>query len=183
MEEIRIDVTKEGPEAKELAAHYARLIHDFNYSTPFSAREKELLMQIFENRIGKNSVVRSPITMIAPQNVTIGKNVTIMPRCLLMGSGTITIEDEVRIAPDVRILSNNHDPYNRNIITCKPVRICHGAWIGAGSYILPGVTVGKYAIVGAASVVTHDVEEYTVVAGSPARVVKHLDPNLFPKML
>lgn len=182
MEEIRIDVTKESREVKELAAHYARLLHEFNYSTPFSAREKELLMQIFENRIGQNSVVRTPITIIAPEKVTIGKNVTIMPRCLLMGSGTISIEDEVRIAPDVRILSNNHDPYNRNIITCKPVRICHGVWIGAGSYILPGVTIGKFAIVGAASVVTHDVEDYTVVAGSPARVVKYLDPQRFPKV-
>lgn len=182
MEETRIDVTKQSPEELEMAAYYARLVHEFNHTMPYSPREKELMLQIFEDRIGDNSVVRAPLTVIRPNMVRIGNDVTIMPGCLLMGAGTITIEDEVRIAANVHILSNNHDPYNRNIITCKPVRILHGAWIGAGSYILPGVTIGKYAIVGAASVVTRDVEDYTVVAGIPAHVVKYLDPQRFPKV-
>ena len=49
-----------------------------------------------------------------------------------------------------------------------------GAWIGAGATILPGITVGKYAIVGAKAVVTKAVEDYAVV-GNPAKVVKYLD--------
>ena len=54
-----------------------------------------------------------------------------------------------------------------------------GAWIGAGATIMPGVTVGKYAIVGAASVVTRDVGDYEVVVGSPARLVKTLEAGRF----
>ena len=50
-----------------------------------------------------------------------------------------------------------------------------GAWIGAGATILSGVTIGKFAIVGAASVVTHDVGDYEVAVGSPAKVIKTLD--------
>jgi len=53
--------------------------------------------------------------------------------------------------------------------------------VGAGSTILPGVTVGKYAIVGAASVVTKDVPDYAVAVGNPARVIRYLDPSRFPK--
>ncbi|MDE6726916.1 MAG: galactoside O-acetyltransferase, partial [Oscillospiraceae bacterium] len=53
------------------------------------------------------------------------------------------------------------------------------AWIGAGATILPGVTVGKYAIVGAASVVTHDVPDYAVVVGNPAKLIKTLDAEKF----
>ena len=64
-------------------------------------------------------------------------------------------------------------------MTCKPFVIGDGAWIGAGATILPGVTIGKFAVVGAASVVTHDVGDYEVVVGSPARVIKTLDVDKF----
>ena len=76
-------------------------------------------------------------------------------------------------------MTNNHDPYDRQILTCKPVLIKKGAWIGAGASILPGVTIGKYAIVGAASVVTHDVGDYEVVVGNPAHLVKTLEAERF----
>ena len=69
--------------------------------------------------------------------------------------------------------------YERQVLTCKPVTVKQGAWIGAGATILPGVTVGKYAVVGAASVVTHDVPDYAVVVGNPAKVIKTLDAAKF----
>ena len=78
-----------------------------------------------------------------------------------------------------KLISNNHDPYERQILLCKPVLIRQGAWIGAGATILPGVCVGKYAIVGAGSAVTKDVPDYAVVVGNPAKVVKVLDSERF----
>ena len=98
-----------------------------------------------------------------------------------MARGGITIDDNVQIAANVQLLSNNHDPYDRQILTCKPIHIKEGAWIGAGASIMSGVTIGKYAIVGAASVVTHDVGDYEVVVGSPAKVLKTLDKEKFEK--
>lgn len=71
-------------------------------------------------------------------------------------------------------ISNNHDLENRWVITCKPIHICRRAWIGAGVTILPGVTVGENAVVGAGSVVMRDVEPDTIVAGNPAKVIKHI---------
>ena len=121
----------------------------------------------------------SPLTVVRPHEVTIGKNVVVMNGCLMMAAGTITIEDDAMIAANVQLISNNHDPYRRSVITCKPVRIGKGAWVGAGSSVLPGVTIGKYAIVGAASVVTKDVPDYAVAVGNPARVVKYLDKDRF----
>ena len=64
-------------------------------------------------------------------------------------------------------------------MTCRPIVIKDGAWIGAGATILAGVTIGKFAIVGAASVVTHDVYDYKVTVGSPARAIKTLDKDKF----
>lgn len=179
MEEIRIDVTKQTKEELELAAHYAKLVHQFNHAEPFSKEWWSLQREIFKDRIGEGSRVMSPLTAVRPNEVTIGKNVVVMNGCLMMSAGTITIEDDVRIAANTQLISNNHDPYNRDVITCKPVHICKGAWVGAGSTILPGVTVGKYAIVGAASVVTKDVPDYAVAVGNPAKVIKYLDKEKF----
>ncbi|MDB5137974.1 MAG: thiogalactoside acetyltransferase [Mucilaginibacter sp.] len=64
---------------------------------------------------------------------------------------------------------------NLDVVNSKPIRICDHAWIGVDAMILKGVTVGEGAIVGARSVVTKDVPPYTVVAGNPAKVVKHLN--------
>ena len=95
---------------------------------------------------------------------------------LMMLVGGITLEDEVLVAANVQLISNNHDLNQRNIITCKPVRICRKAWIGAGATILPGVTVGENAVVGAAgSVVTRDVPPMTIVAGNPAKIIRKID--------
>jgi acetyltransferase-like isoleucine patch superfamily enzyme len=76
---------------------------------------------------------------------------------LVMARGGITIEDDVQIAANVQLLTNNHDPYERRILPCRPILIKKGAWICAGATILPGICVGDHAIVGAASVVTKDV--------------------------
>lgn len=93
----------------------------------------------------------------------------------MMAAGGITIEDDALIAANVQLISNNHDLYDRAVITCLPVHIGKRAWIGAGATILPGVSVGDNAVVGAGSVVTHDVEPNTIVAGNPARLIKRIE--------
>ena len=102
----------------------------------------------------------------------IGRGVFVNSNLLAMARGGITIGDHARIAANVQLLSNNHDPY---VLTCKPVEIGDYARIGAGATVLPGVRVGRHAVIGAASVVTKDVPDYAVAVGNPARVIKMLD--------
>lgn len=85
------------------------------------------------------------------------------------------------IAADASIITNNHDPYDRQLLTCRPVLIKEGAWIGAHAIVLPGVCIGRYAIVGAGSVVTKDIPDYGVAVGNPARVIRTLDAEKFPQ--
>lgn len=96
-----------------------------------------------------------------------------------MARGGITIGDHARIAANVQLLSNNRDPYDLDVLTCKSVEIGAYAWLGAGVTVLPGVRVGRHAVVGAASVVTKDVPDYAVAVGNPARVIKMLDKARF----
>ena len=97
----------------------------------------------------------------------------------MMARGGITIEDEAQLAANIQLITNNHDFYDRPILPCKPILICKGAWVGAGATILPGIRIGKHAVVGAASVVTKDVPDYAVAVGNPARVIKMLDADKF----
>ena len=97
----------------------------------------------------------------------------------MMARGGITIEDDAQLAANIQLLTNNHDLYEREILPCKPILICKGAWIGAGVTVLPGIRIGKHAVVGAAAVVTKDVPDYAVAVGNPARVIKLLDADRF----
>lgn len=133
--------------------------------------------ELFYGNIGEDSYMMPPLTVVGASRISIGRNVFIMDGILLMGSGGITIEDNVQLAANVQILSNNHDLRDREVITLAPVRICRGAWIGAGATILPGVTIGENAVVGAASVVTRDVAPNTIVAGNPAKLLRSFDPS------
>lgn len=173
---IRIDVTKQSTEELALANEQAQLIFTFNHTMPSTAEYVELMHRIFPE-MGEGSRVSSPLTAIRPHMVKIGKNVIVMPGCLMMSAGGITIDDGAMIAANVQLISNNHDVYERHIITCEPVHIGNNAWIGAGATILPGVTIGDNAIVGAGSVVTKDVAADTVVAGNPAKFIKRISPK------
>ncbi len=111
--------------------------------------------------------------------LTIGNDVHIGQDLHLTCADRIDIEDGVLCSSRVTILDNSHIAKDVSIpvleqdIVTKPVRICEGAFIGINAVILPGVTVGKHAIVGANSVVTKDVSDYVTVVGAPAKEIRN----------
>ena len=177
----RIDLDKITPEELELSIRQSKLLFKLNHTEPFSEEYAKLLNELLDGNIGENSNITTPFAGAAFHRMKLADNVFINSNCLAMARGGITIEDDVMLAGNVQLLSNNHDEYERQIITCEEIRIKKGAWIGAGASILAGVTVGKYAIVGAGAIVTKDVPDYAVVVGAPAKVVKTLDKDKFPK--
>ena len=181
IEEIRIDLREALKDKKALAEGKkdVQTNHKFNLAVPLSEEYFSLMRELFYNQIGENSIVYNQLTVVCPKNVKIGKNVTVMNGALMMSAGGITLEDNVLIAANVQLISNNHDPYDRYVITCKPILIKEGAWVGAGATILPGVTVGKHAIIGANSVVSKDIPDYAVAVGCPAKVIKYLEKEKF----
>jgi len=122
-------------------------------------------------RIGKNSSVGMGL-FVTGSDIEIGSNVVINRRCTLDGRAGIKIGNNVSISPEVYILSLEHDMNSPDFKpTGKKVIIEDYAWICARAIILPGVRIGKGAVVGAGAVVTGDVEPLSIVVGSPARAV------------
>ncbi|MBE6513369.1 MAG: galactoside O-acetyltransferase [Methanobrevibacter olleyae] len=179
VKEFNVDMEKITPEELEKLGKQTELLFKINHTMPLSEEYDVLINELFESNTGSNFTLRTPLSGTSFENVKIGDNVFINSNCLMMARGGITIEDNVMLAANVQLLSNNHDEYNRQVLICKEITIKEGAWIGAGASIMPGVTIGKHAIVGAGAIVTKDVPDYAVVVGIPARVVKKLDENKF----
>lgn len=116
---------------------------------------------------------------IGSKLVSIGRGTSINHGVFLDGSAPVLIGRAVSIGMNVLVLTGSHElggPDKRaGELNKEPVTIDDGAWIGANSVILPGVTVGRGAVVGAASFVAKDVAPHTVVMGNPARLVRRLD--------
>lgn len=152
-------------------------------------------------RLGENVILERDVRVFHPQNIEIGDNVYIGHNTFLKGyhrntlkigsntwigqncffhsAGGITIGEAVGIAPGVTILTHVHDldrnpdePIINQPMLYKPVVIEDGCDIGFNTVVLPGVRIGRMSMVGAGSVVTHDIEPFSIVAGNPARLIR-----------
>jgi acetyltransferase-like isoleucine patch superfamily enzyme len=101
----------------------------------------------------------------------IGDRVTL--KCGVYVWDGLVLEDDVFVGPNVTF-TNDRYPRSRKHVDYPTTRICRGASLGAGAVILPGLTVGERAMVGAGAVVTRDVPARVLVVGNPARVVRPL---------
>jgi len=110
--------------------------------------------------------------------VKLGNTVTMGSDCFIGGAGGVTIGDNVAIGQNVRFHSENHKFDNANLeiseqgVVRNGIIVENDCWIGAGSVILDGVKLGKGSVIGANSVVTKDVLQYSIVAGNPAKFIK-----------
>ena len=153
-----------------------RLVGELNtgYHSPDEVRA--LLEQIWEQPLDASVRMFPPFYTAFGKLTRVGKEVFINFGCTFLDQGGITIEEGVFIGPGAKIITEHHpeEPALRHRLLVKPVVIRRNAWIGTGAMILPGVTVGENAIVGAGAVVTKDVPDDAVVAGTPARVLRSI---------
>lgn len=129
-------------------------------------------------KIGKRVVYYPGVWITPGRNLIIGDDVDLALDVLITTGGGVHIGQRTLIGYRSQILSSNHviPPIRGQIFLAghvhKPVTIGDDVWVGANCLILPGVTIGDGAVIAAGSVVTKNVEPYTIVGGNPAKPIK-----------
>ncbi len=171
-------------------AHRARTLVARYGGTDFgdAAGRRTLLQQLF-SEVGEGVWVEPPFFAEYGVHVTIGARTFVNVNSVLLDAAPIRIGADVLIGPGVQLLTATHPveavrrivpggsqppggaPYRTH---AAPITIGRGAWLGAGTIVLPGVTIGDETTIGAGSLVTRDIPPAVLAVGSPCRVVRTL---------
>lgn len=169
-------IRKDDPHLRDIEAEMIRshaLCLQISSKKPTDPDYKGLLEQLFQCELDDSVAIVSPFYCDCGCRMKIGKNIIINKGATILSPGIVEIEDNVLIAPEVKITTVDHDLSDRhNLFHFKKVTLRENAWICMGAIICPGVTIGRNAVVAAGAVVTKDVPDNTVVGGNPARVIK-----------
>jgi maltose O-acetyltransferase len=153
--------------------HATTLLYQYNTTPHHAVTHAPLLAQLLAD-CGPGSVIRPPFFCDYGYNIHLGSGVFLNFNCVLLDVTEIEIGDQTQIGPAVQIYAADHprspEARRANLENGRPVRIGTNVWIGGGAIILPGVTIGDNAIIGAGSVVTRDVPPDATVVGNPARI-------------
>ena len=167
------------PELKKMRrrAHLAN--YTYNRADPMEGdRQSPVLKSLFAS-LGEDVFIETPFRCAYGVNLHVGDGVYMNTGCVILDCAKVEIGAGTLLGPAVQIYTAIHplDPAERaaHIETARPVILGKNVWIGGAAVILPGVTIGDNAVVGAGSVVTKDVAANTVVAGNPAKVIREID--------
>ena len=125
-----------------------------------------------------SSAIYRNVDLRCPYRISVGAHSNINKHCIIDGRGGVDIADNVDIAQDVCIWTEQHDynsPSYSSVI--KPVKIEEYVWVASKATILPGVTLGRGSVVATGAIVTKDVPPLAVVAGVPAKIIGQRDEN------
>ena len=167
------------PELEADAARCVELLTAFNATGARDHDERRRLLTELLGGIGPDAVVRPPLQMDYGYRTTVGARTFINVNAVILDVAEVRIGADCQIGPNVQLLTPTHplDPEQRRgrWEGAEPITIEDNVWLGGGAIVLPGVTIGRDAVVGAGAVVTKDIPPRTVVVGNPARVIRTLD--------
>lgn len=145
-------------------------------------RWRAFLLQLFGAKVGRGAHVYPKVRVWAPWNLEVGEESGVADDVILYTMAPILIGRRVVISQGAHLCAGTHDFEDpRFPLTAHPIQVSDRVWIAAEAFIHPGVTIGEGAVIGARSVVTKPMPEWTVCAGHPCvplkpRVMKELDP-------
>jgi putative colanic acid biosynthesis acetyltransferase WcaF len=134
---------------------------------------RRFMLRCFGASIGKNVQIFPSVKIFAPWYFTIGCDSSIGFNALVYNLGPVTIGDRVTISQRTHLCAGSHDYQDPTMrLTKPPIIIEDEAWVCADAFVGPGCIVGKGAVVAARAVVIKDVEDWSVVGGNPAKIIK-----------
>ncbi len=163
------------PELERLRIAARTAVHAHNTAAPEKRRTIAPALRALLAHAPPSAIIEAPFHCSYGLNISLGEGVYLNAGCTILDSARVEIGAGSMLGPHVQIYCADHhrDPGKRakGLEIARPVRIEKDVWIGGGAILLPGVTVGAGAIIGAGSVVTRNVPAGATVAGNPARLV------------
>ena len=152
--------------------------YEYNNIPPRDRAKRKELMRTIVGKIGEEFNIESPFQCDYGYNIEIGENFYSNHNLIILDVGRVKIGDNVQVAPNVSIYTAGHPvhPETRNTGYEYGIDITIGdnVWIGGSVCVMPGVTIGNNAVIGAGSVVTKDIPENAIAVGNPARVLRYI---------
>lgn len=156
----------------------ADLTHELNGLRPSQTAEREALLRRLLGRCGRQVTIVSPFFCDYGYNIEVGENFFMNMNCVILDGAKVTFGDNVFVAPGCGFYTAGHpldaEQRNMGLEYARPIHIGHNVWIGAQACILPGIRIGDNTVIGAGSVVTHDIPAGVLAAGNPCRVIRPL---------
>lgn len=153
-------------------------LHKFNNIDPENQEEKTKLLKELLGKTGENINIEPPFHCDYGYNIEVGENFFANYNFIVLDVGKVRIGDNAQIAPNVSIYTAGHPvhPESRNTGYEYGIDITIGnnVWIGGNTCILPGVTIGDNAVIGAGSVVTKDIPPDVIAFGNPCKVIRKI---------
>lgn len=140
-----------------------------------------LILRLFGAKIHGRPFVHGRASIQQPWNLILHHRACLGDKAVAYSLGVIEIGADATVAQEAYLCTGTHDFTSSQLsLQTGPIKIGRGAFVGARSFILPGVTLGDGCIVGAAAVVTRDVVAFSIVAGNPARLIGTRSTNSLP---
>ena len=149
------------------------------YNLTEAMPERQTILRQLLGQISQDSIIESPFYCSYGQNIHIGDHVFLNVMCTILDCNEVHIGHHVMIGPAVQIYTAAHllqaEPRIQGWEIAKPIVVEDNVWLGGGAILLPGVRIGRNAVVGAGAVVSRNVPANTVVVGNPARVIREIE--------
>ena len=165
----------------ELVEHRYRIqdaVHAYNQISPSHYAQRAREIKKILGKTGEKIDILPPFKCEYGYHITVGENFFANYNFIVLDGNTVTIGDNVLIAPNVSIYAAGHpfDPEQRRqgLEYAFPVRIGNGVWIGGSTTIIGGVSIGDNTVIGCGSVVLRDIPTGVLAAGNPCRVIRKL---------
>ncbi|WP_260260384.1 sugar O-acetyltransferase [Vibrio intestinalis] len=163
----------------EIRNEASDLLHTLNKTTD-DLQRSGLLKQLM-GTMPSSSIIRSPFYCEFGKTIFIGKNTFLNMNVTMLDGAKISIGNHVLIGPNVQFYTASHSLNFRErrqwATLCKPITVEDDVWIGGNVIINQGVTIGARSVIAANSVVNSDVPPDSLYAGTPAKLIRHIDEN------
>lgn len=155
-----------------------RLFRQFNLTDDEETPKRQDIMRRLFRRVGERVWIEPNFACEFGKNISIGDDVYINFGCIILDCGQVSIGNNTLIGPNVGLYSGNHtlDAQERMAggLIPKDIHIGNRVWIGGNAILLPGVNIGDDSVIGAGSVVTHNIPSGVLAAGNPCRVIRKI---------